>query len=167
MPGYVQKQLTKYNHPAPSKPQHCPYEPSPIKYGSASQDVLPQDYSPPLDKDGIQYLQQVIGPFLYYCRATDTTIPHALSELASKQSHATQNTLKKCKQFLNYMATHPDATIRYYASDMILNAASPEAANPSNSTEPLPSYAPSYDSSQHQEPKQSSAPSSSTPKKPE
>ena len=121
MPGYVQKQLTKYNHPAPSKPQHCPYEPSPIKYGSASQAVLPQDDSPPLDKDGIKYLQQVIGSFLYYCRATDTTIPHALSELASEQTHATQNTLKKCKQFLDYMATHPDATIRYYASDMILN----------------------------------------------
>eukprot|EP00956_Cyclotella_meneghiniana_P018821 scaffold31709_cov41-Cyclotella_meneghiniana.AAC.11 len=77
--------------------------------------------SPALDADGIKYLQQVIGSFLYYARATDTTIPHTLSELASEQSTATENTLKKCKQFLDYMATHPDATIRYHASDMILN----------------------------------------------
>ena len=121
MPGYVQKQLTRYNHPPPSKPQHCPYNPSPIQYGKASQNTLPPDESPALDADGIKYLQQVIGSFLYYARATDTTIPHTLSELASEQSTATENTLKKCKQFLDYMATHPDAAIRYHASDMILN----------------------------------------------
>jgi hypothetical protein len=29
--------------------------------------------------------------------------------------------MKRCKQFLDYMWTHPDASIRYDASDMILN----------------------------------------------
>jgi hypothetical protein len=121
MPGYVKKQLIRYNHPMPAKPQHCPWEPNPRKYGNNSQDTLPDDDSPALDKDGIKYIQQVVGSFLYYCRATDTTIPQALNELSGQQAKATENTMKRCKQFLDYMATHPDAKIRYYKSDMILN----------------------------------------------
>jgi hypothetical protein len=121
MPGYVQKQLIKYNHPGPKSPQHCPWSPQPIQYGSKTQDPIPPDESPALDNKGIKFIQQVVGSFLYYCRATDTTIPAALSELSQQQTKATENTLKRCQQFLDYMATHPDATIRYYASDMVLN----------------------------------------------
>ena len=29
MPNYVHKNLVKYKHEAPRKPQHCPYEPAP------------------------------------------------------------------------------------------------------------------------------------------
>ncbi|KAL7480669.1 hypothetical protein ACHAW6_006340, partial [Cyclotella cf. meneghiniana] len=121
MPGYVQKQLSKYNHPRPKKPVHTPWEPYPIKYGNAEQESLPHDNSPPLNAKEIKHIQQVIGSFLYYSRATDPTISHALSELATQQTHATKNTLKRCNHFLDYMATHPDAQIRYYASDMVLN----------------------------------------------
>jgi len=45
----------------------------------------------------------------------------ALSTLASEQTKATENTNKNIEQLLDYLATHPDATIRYKASDMILN----------------------------------------------
>jgi hypothetical protein len=45
----------------------------------------------------------------------------ALSTIASEQSKGTERTMKKCKQLLNYLATHPEATIRFHASDMILN----------------------------------------------
>jgi hypothetical protein len=41
--------------------------------------------------------------------------------LASKQSRATKRTITNVKRLLDYLATHPDAKIRYYASDMILN----------------------------------------------
>eukprot|EP00804_Cyclotella_cryptica_P017162 CCRYP_003374-RA/>CCRYP_003374-RA protein AED:0.43 eAED:0.43 QI:0/0/0/1/0/0/2/0/194 len=44
-----------------------------------------------------------------------------MPSLARQQSHATKNTLKRCQHFLDYMATHPNARIRYYASDMVLN----------------------------------------------
>eukprot|EP00804_Cyclotella_cryptica_P019090 CCRYP_014475-RA/>CCRYP_014475-RA protein AED:0.46 eAED:0.46 QI:0/0/0/1/0/0/2/0/218 len=47
MPGYVTKQLTKYNHPLPNKPVNTPWEPYPIKYGNPIQQMLPQD-DPPL-----------------------------------------------------------------------------------------------------------------------
>jgi hypothetical protein len=45
----------------------------------------------------------------------------ALSSIASKQTRATTNTMAKAKQLLDYLATHPDATIRFQASDMVLN----------------------------------------------
>jgi hypothetical protein len=45
----------------------------------------------------------------------------AISSLASQQATATEDTEAKLIQLPNYCATHPDATIRYRASDMILN----------------------------------------------
>ncbi len=45
----------------------------------------------------------------------------ALSEISSQQSAPTENTMKRVNQFLDYTWTHPDAIIRYRASDMILN----------------------------------------------
>ena len=47
----------------------------------------------------------------------------ALSEISSQQrpSAPTENTMKRVNHFLDYMWTHPDAIIRYCASDMILN----------------------------------------------
>ena len=41
--------------------------------------------------------------------------------MASESSSPTEKTLKRVHQFLNYMATHPNAVIRFRASDMILN----------------------------------------------
>jgi hypothetical protein len=45
----------------------------------------------------------------------------ALSAIAAQQSTPTEQTRDRVNQFLDYMATHPDATIRYRASDMVLN----------------------------------------------
>ena len=44
----------------------------------------------------------------------------ALGTLATQQASPTQNTMKNLHQFLNYVATHPDAIVTYYASDMVL-----------------------------------------------
>ena len=121
MPHYVQKQLTRYDHPSPRRPQNCPYSPNPIKYGRKAQEPLPEDKSPPLDEKGKKYIQQVVGSFLYYARAVDPTILMALSSIAADQANPTENTMKRVRQFLDYMHTYPDAKIRYKASDMILN----------------------------------------------
>jgi hypothetical protein len=45
----------------------------------------------------------------------------ALSTIASEQMKGTQKTMAKTVQLLDYLATHPDATVRFHASDMILN----------------------------------------------
>ncbi len=121
MPAYVMKQLTKYSHVAPLKPQHCLYAPNPIKYGKDNQLPSPLDKSPCLNKAQKKCIQQIVGSFLYYARAVDPTILMALSKIALQQAAPTENTMKCVNQFLDYMWTHPDAIIQYRASDMILN----------------------------------------------
>ena len=43
-----------------------------------------------------------------------------ISSIASRQSKVTENLEKEVKQFLDYCATHPNAGVRYVASDMML-----------------------------------------------
>ncbi len=45
----------------------------------------------------------------------------ALSSIASEQTRGTINTMAKAKQLLDYLATHPDTTIRFRVLDMVLN----------------------------------------------
>jgi len=45
----------------------------------------------------------------------------AVSSIASEQTRDTTNTMAKAKQLLDYLATHPDATIWFRTSEMILN----------------------------------------------
>jgi hypothetical protein len=49
------------------------------------------------------------------------TVLIALSTIASEQAKATQKTIANTEQLLDYLATHPNATMRFSASDMILN----------------------------------------------
>jgi hypothetical protein len=44
-----------------------------------------------------------------------------LNDIAMEQTKATEKTQAATNQLLDYLATHPDATIRYHASDMILH----------------------------------------------
>jgi hypothetical protein len=44
-----------------------------------------------------------------------------LSDISTEQTKATEKTQAATNQLLDYLATHPDATIRYHASDMILH----------------------------------------------
>jgi hypothetical protein len=44
-----------------------------------------------------------------------------LNDIATEQTKATKKTQAAADQLLDYLATHPDATIRYHASDMILH----------------------------------------------
>ena len=102
-------------------PQHCPYALTPKQYGSKSQQPLPPDTSPPLSKEDIRHVQSVIGSILYYARAVDLACLMALSTIASEQAKGTENTMLKTKQLLDYLATHLDATVRFYASYMVMN----------------------------------------------
>lgn len=45
----------------------------------------------------------------------------SLGTLAAAQTRATMTTMKAANQLLDYAATHPDATVRFTASDMILH----------------------------------------------
>ena len=94
MPNYVQKNLTKYKHEKPRRPQYCPYEPAPKKYGKAASEATDEEESPAVGEADKKFIQQVLGSFLYYARAVDLTILQALNAIAAEQAHPTKRTLK-------------------------------------------------------------------------
>jgi hypothetical protein len=120
MPGYVAKALQRFTHPVPAQPQHSPHEWTPPNYGTSTQYAAPEDITLPLNKDGIKRVQEVIGTFLFSGRAVDNTMLVALGSLAATQTKGTDKTMEALIQLLDYAATHPDAAIRFYKSDMIL-----------------------------------------------
>jgi len=78
------------------------------------------DDSAPLDADDVQRLQEVVGTILSYGRAVDYTTLPALSSIASEQANGTEATMRALVRLLDYVATHPDAVLRFRRSGMIL-----------------------------------------------
>jgi hypothetical protein len=64
---------------------------------------------------------KLTGSILYFARAFDSTVLMPLNDIATEQTKAAEKTQAATNQILDYLTTHPDATIRYHASDMILN----------------------------------------------
>jgi hypothetical protein len=120
MPGYVQAALHKFQHPLPTKPEDSPHAWNPPNYGAKIQYAPDADTTKLLPPDRITRIQRIIGTLLYYSLAVDPTMLVALGSIAATQAHATDTTAAAVIQLLNYAATHPDATIRYHASDMVL-----------------------------------------------
>ena len=120
MPGYLQKALTRFKHPTPASPQNQPYPHIKPNYGAKTQHTAPEDTSPPLDKAGKKFIQEVCGTFLFLARGIDGGILPALSALASQQAQPTENTMKLGKLFLDYMASQEEPILTYKASDMVL-----------------------------------------------
>jgi hypothetical protein len=69
----------------------------------------------------MSYNTKVTGSILYYARAVDPTVLMPLNDIAMEQTKVTEKTQATTNKMLDYLATHPDATIRYHASDMILH----------------------------------------------
>lgn len=120
MLGYVIKLLARYKH-IMTKKQYSPYPVNPKKYGKDAQLPIPCDDTPILNAADKKEVEQIVGSVLYYARAVDLTTLVGLSSIASQQAKATATTHKLCRHMLDYLATNPTATIRYYASKMILN----------------------------------------------
>ena len=57
---------------------------------------------------------------LYYGRAVDDTMLHALNCLATRVNNGTERTTESLKHFLDYCYDNPDAVKLYLTSDMIL-----------------------------------------------
>lgn len=126
MHKYVPKALQQLGHKPPSRAQHAPHRWSTPRYGQKIQ-YADTDLTPLLNKLGIKRVQQISGIFLYYGRAVDPTILVALNEISNSQANPTERTMAACNMLLDYLSTHPDAAIRYYASDMILSVVSDAA----------------------------------------
>jgi hypothetical protein len=121
MLGYIKKKLQEYNHVRSKKIQTCPCTQAPKQFGSEAQRPLPEDDFPPLNKKGIKRVQQIVGSILYYTRAVDMMVLMALSRIAIDQTKATEKTMAKCTQLLDFLAYHANAKVCFYASNMIMN----------------------------------------------
>jgi hypothetical protein len=120
MPGYISNVLSKFQYDAPKHPQHTPSRYVTPVYGAKTQYVN-QDETPPLTAKQCLNIQNVTGSVLYYSRAVDPTVLMHINDIAIEQTKAAEKTQAATNQLLDYLATHPDATIRYHASDMILH----------------------------------------------
>ena len=112
MPGYVKQALIKFHHdfnkttrsPSPFK--------APVYYGKKIQ-IATVDKTNPMTTIQTKLLQQVCGTFLYYARAVDCTMLHALNDLATRVKGGTQKTVEALNHFLGYCATHSEAVVLY------------------------------------------------------
>jgi hypothetical protein len=120
MPGYIKKKLQEYKHLLLGSIQNCPYSPEPKKFGSDVQAPLMPDATPVLDAGRMKRIQQIVGSILYYARTIDMTVLMALSSIALEQTKATEKTMGRCIQLLDYLASNSEAKVRYHASDMIM-----------------------------------------------
>ena len=119
MPNYIKDLLTNIQH-KDKKIEHAPHKYNVPAYGAKIQYADNIDTSPVLPTNDKKQIQKIIGSLLYYGRAVDPTILVALSTLASQQNAPTTATAEAITKLLNYVATHPNATIRYHKSNMIL-----------------------------------------------
>jgi hypothetical protein len=120
MPGYVSNVLSKFQHDSPKHPQHTLSQYVTPVYGAKTQ-YATKDETPPLTAQQCLTIQNVMGSVLYYAIAVDPTVLMPLNDIATEQTKATEKTQAATNKMLDYLATHPDATIRYHASDMILH----------------------------------------------
>jgi hypothetical protein len=118
-PGYVSNVLSKFQHDAPKHPQHTPSRYVTPVYGAKTH-YATKDETPPLTAQQYLTIQKVTRSVLYYARAVDPTVLMPLNDIVTEQTKATEKMQAATNQLLDYLATHPDATIRYHASDMIL-----------------------------------------------
>ena len=121
MPGYILRALQRFQHEMPPQLQHSPHEWQKPNYGAKTQYAQREDNTPLLNADDTKRVQEVLGTLLYYARAVDPTMLVAIGTIATQQTKGTMATMQAIEQLLNYCATHPDAIIRYHASDMCLH----------------------------------------------
>jgi hypothetical protein len=120
MPGYIAKELLKFQHP------HLKNTGKPT--GKAQSTAIrcqgtndgTRRCSPLLDEKVIKELMAIMGSLLYYGRALDNTLLTALTDLSSAQVKGTEATNAAVLKLLDYCAMHPDAKIRYHGSQMAL-----------------------------------------------
>jgi len=114
MPGYIKKLLHKLQYKPATTPEHNPHTYKPPTYGKKVQHTTRPDTTPPLPPERKTRVHKIIGSLLYYdAQAVDNTILMAVNDIASQQAHTTEATEAKANKLLNYLATHPNASITH------------------------------------------------------
>ena len=101
MTKYVKASLKEFQHPTPLKLQDAPQRWNMPIYGAATQYAVPEDNSAPLPPEGITTARKIVGTFLYYALAVDSTMLVALSDLEASKSKATEQTYDNVVWIIN------------------------------------------------------------------
>ena len=122
IPEYCIKALIRFKHPTPTKQQHSPYPWQPPRYGQMIQyAVQPKDPNNKLSPIQLKLLQEIVGTFRFYADTVDATMIMPVSALSTDANNVETRELERRKNhFLDYVATYPDAKLKYIASDMHL-----------------------------------------------
>ena len=81
----------------------------------------PIDMSPALPKEQVQRTDRIVLKWLYYARGVDNKCLVPLITTATI-CYLTEQDEKNVHQFLDYMATYPNAVVRFHASDIVLSS---------------------------------------------
>jgi hypothetical protein len=117
--GYVNNVLNRFQHKNPKTPQHTPSKYVAPVYGAKMQ-YATQNETPLLSAKQCTTIKKLTGSVLNYSRAVDPTVIMPLNDIATEQTTATEIRQTTASQLLDYLKTQPYATIRFYASDMVL-----------------------------------------------
>jgi hypothetical protein len=120
IPGYGANVLSQFQHDTPKHIQNTPSRYIMPVYGAKTQ-YTTQNETPILTAKQCLNIQKLTGFVFSYERAVDLTVLMSLNDIANEQTKVTEKTKAATNQLLYYLATHPYATIRYHASDMILH----------------------------------------------
>ena len=105
MDGYVTQALMELEHGPPTQHHKGPSKAVPKNYGQKIQ-YAATNTSSPMSQQEIKFKQRAVGKFLFYARAIDNTMLHALNDIATSKDN--QSTLAAVKYFLNYATSHPN-----------------------------------------------------------
>jgi hypothetical protein len=83
MPGYVAQALKELEHASPPSHYKGPSKIDRPDYGVKVQYVKEDLLTKQLTAEQIKFLQRVTGNFLFYARAIDNTMLHAINDIAS------------------------------------------------------------------------------------
>ena len=119
MPKYIPNTLQELNHEKPKRPTMAPSKYTAPVFGRESQKLPTIAEEPPNTPEQVKRIEKVAGRLLYYARGVDPTLLHGLNDIATAKTAASSDAATT--HLLDYVATHPNAEIRYLASPMILH----------------------------------------------
>ena len=126
MDGYVEQALLELEHSGPRRPHYAPSRYDMPRYGEKVQ-YAKIDQTSPLALKQVRFIQRAVGKLLYYARAVDPTMLHAINDISLSAAKGTDATLDATMYLLNYAHTNPNTEIIYRQSDMILRVDSDAA----------------------------------------
>ena len=129
MRGYIDAACSRFQI-QPLKNVYSPEIPLVRTYGAASQQAQVDDDSSPLcTPSQITEVQAINGTMIHYSRGVDPTVLIATSHSSMRQKAPTLKDLAAARRLLEYENTYPNATIRYYPSDMVLRVVTDASYN--------------------------------------